>query len=142
VFGFHGENSIFQQEYKDVDMSWITHFTDFSIQAVEHEADTYKKTRNKKTLETVLLPITMFDDLKENIENQVQLVCKDVLRRVFQKYAVCGFSRGKMLLDFLESDPQDKFLCYLVQNKGKGNHVFMEESITEELNNAFLSVPI
>ena len=31
----------FQQEYKDVDMSWIDSFTDFSIRAVEHGIDKY-----------------------------------------------------------------------------------------------------
>ena len=79
----------------------------------------------------------MFDDLEVNIEDQVRFVFEDVLRRVFRKYAVSGFSCRKMLLDSLESNQQDKFLSYLVQNKGKGNRVFTEESITEELNNAF-----
>jgi hypothetical protein len=35
---------------------------------VEHGANTYKKTRKKKTLEMVLLPITMFDDSEINME--------------------------------------------------------------------------
>ena len=64
-------------------MSWITHFTVFSMLAVEHGADTYKKTRHMKTLEMVLLPVTIFDDSEVNIEDQVQFVFKDVLRRVF-----------------------------------------------------------
>ena len=83
MFGFHGENCFFQQEYKDVNMSWITHFTDFSILTVKHGADTYKKTRHMKMLEMVLLPVTMFDDSEVNIEDQVRFVFKDVLRRVF-----------------------------------------------------------
>jgi hypothetical protein len=40
-------------------------------------------------------------------------------------------------MDFLESNQQDTFVPYLVQNKGKGNSDFTEESMTEELNNAF-----
>jgi hypothetical protein len=78
------KTAFFQQEYKDVDMSWITHFTDFSIRAVEHGADTYKKTRNKNTLEMVLIPITMFDDSEVNIEDQVRFVFEDVLGEFFE----------------------------------------------------------
>ena len=69
-----GFTAFFQQEYKDVDKSWITHFTNYSIRAVRHGADTYEKTRSKKTFEMVLLPITMFNDSKVNIEDQVPFV--------------------------------------------------------------------
>ncbi len=136
------KTEFFQKEYADVDMSWIDQFTDFSIRAVEHGADAYKKTKNKKTLEMVLLPLTIYNDSGVNIEDQVHFVFDDVLKRLFRKYKVGGISRGKMLLDFLEAKQQTKFLSFLLQSKGKGNRTFTEESITEELNNAFFTLPI
>ena len=59
------------------------------------------------------------------------------MRRVFRKYKVGGISRGKMLLDFLETKRSENFLNFLVKSKGSGNRVFAEECITEELNHDF-----
>jgi hypothetical protein len=123
-------------------MSWIDQFTDFSVRAVEHGADAYKKTKNQKTLEMVLLPVIIYKESEVTIEDQILFVFEDVLRRFFRKYKVERVSRGKMLLDFLEAKQQSKFLNFLLQSKGKGNRTFTEECITEELNNAFFTLPI
>jgi hypothetical protein len=104
------KTALFMMEYKDVDMSWIDQFTDFSIRAVEHGIDKYKKSKTGKTMEMVLLPVTLFNDDDEvSIEDQVRFIFEDVLRRVFRKYKVGGISRGKMLLDFLETKVRRTF---------------------------------
>ena len=55
-------------------------FTDFSIHAVDHGIDKYKKSRTGKTLGMVLLPVTLYDDVLEvTIKDQVRFVFKDVL---------------------------------------------------------------
>ena len=136
------KTELFEKEYGDVDMSWIDQFTDFSVRAVEHGADAYKKTKNQKTLEMVLLPVIIYKESEVTIEDQILFVFEDVLRRFFRKYKVERVSRGKMLLDFLEAKQQSKFLNFLLQSKGKGNRTFTEECITEELNNAFFTLPI
>jgi hypothetical protein len=136
------KTALFMMEYKDVDMSWIDQFTDFSIRAVEHGIDKYKKSKTGKTMEMVLLPVTLFNDDDEvSIEDQVRFIFEDVLRRVFRKYKVGGISRGKMLLDFLETKSSENFLNFLVKSKGSGNRVFAEECITEELNHALYTTP-
>jgi hypothetical protein len=90
----------------------------------------------------VLLPVTLFNDDDEvSIEDQVRFIFEDVLRRVFCKYKVGGISRGKMLLDFLETKSSENFLNFLVKSKGSGNRVFAEECITEELNHALYTTP-
>ena len=77
---------LFMMEYKDVDMSWVDDFTDFLIRAVEHGIDKYKKIKTGKTLEMVLLPVTLFNNDDEvSIEDQVHFVLEDVLKRVFHK---------------------------------------------------------
>ena len=74
---------LFQQEYKDVVISWIDSFTEFWFRAVEHRIDKYKKSRTGKMLEMILLPVTLYDDDSEvTIEDQVCFVFEDVLRRV------------------------------------------------------------
>jgi hypothetical protein len=93
-------------------------------------------------MEMVLLPVTLFNDDDEvSIEEQVRFIFEDVLRRVFRKYKVGGISRGKMLLDFLETKSLENFLNFLVMSKGSGNRVFAEECITEELNHALYTIP-
>lgn len=42
-----------------------------------------------------------------------------------------------MLLDFLKSNECTSLLEYLVKFKVNGNHLFIKEWITEELNHAF-----
>ena len=113
-------------------MSWIDKFTDFSICAVEHGINKYKKSKTGKTLEMVLLLVTLFsDDDEVSIEDWVCFVFKDVLQRVFCKYKLGAVTRRKMLLDFLETKNQENFLNYLIKSKGNGNRVFSDESITE-----------
>jgi len=98
---------LFQQEYEDVDMSWIDSFTDFSIHAVEYGIDKYGKSRTGKSLEMILLSVTLDDDVsKVTNEDHVRFLFKEVMRRVFHKYKKGGISRGKMLLDFLETKQQ------------------------------------
>jgi hypothetical protein len=78
---------LFMIEYKDVDMSWIDEITDFSICAVEHGIDKYKKSKTGKTLEMLLLPVTLFNNDDEvSIEDQVHFIFEDVLKRVSCKY--------------------------------------------------------
>ena len=68
---------LFQEEYNDVNISWIGSFTDFLIRAVEHGIDKYKRGRAGKILEMILLPVTLFDDDSEvMIEDQVCFVSK------------------------------------------------------------------
>jgi len=75
---------LFMMEYQDVDMSWIDEFTDFSIHAVKHGIDKYKKNKTGKTPEMVLLPMTMLNDDDEvSIEDQVCFIFEDVLKRFF-----------------------------------------------------------
>ena len=84
-------------------MSWIISFTDFSIHAVEHGIDKCEKSRTGKTLEMILLPVTLDDDVSEvTNKDQVRFVFKEVMRRVFHKYksGQISSSRGKMLLNF------------------------------------------
>ena len=75
------KTALFMMEYKDVDMSWIDQFTDFSIRAVEHGIDKYKKSKTGKTLEMVLLPVTLFDD-DDNAEHSKYI---DVYNRMITK---------------------------------------------------------
>ena len=92
---------LFQQEYKDVDVSWIDSFIDFLMHTVEHGIIKYKKSRTGKTLEMILLPVTLYDNVLEvTIEDQVRFVFEDFLRRVFHKYRVGGISRGKCFSTF------------------------------------------
>jgi len=66
-------------EYKDVDMSWINEFTDFLIHVVKHSIDKYKKRKTGKTLEMMLLPVTLFkDDEEVTIEVQIHFIFEDV----------------------------------------------------------------
>ena len=75
---------LFMMEYKDVDMSWIDEFTDFLICAVEHGIEKYRKSKTGKTLEMVLLPVTLLNDDDEvSIEDQVCFIFEDVLKRFF-----------------------------------------------------------
>ena len=120
---------LFMIEYRDVDMYWINEFTDFSIRIVKHDIGKYKKSKTSRTLEMMLLPVALFkDDDGVTIEDQVCFIFEDVLKRVFCKYKVGGISRGKMLLDFLETKSHE--------------NVFAEECVTEELNSAFHTTPI
>lgn len=136
------KTALFQEEYKDVDMSWIDSFTDFSICTVEHRIDKYEKSRTGKTFEMILLPVTLYDYVLEvTIEDQVHFVFKDILRWVFCKYKGGGISRVKMLLDFFETKQRDNFLSYLMKSKGNGNQVFLEECISEESNKPFFTTP-
>ena len=92
---------LFQQDDKDVDMSSIDSFTGFSIHAVEHGIEKYKKRRTGKTLEMILLPVTLYDYVSEvMIEDQVRFVFEDILIRIFCKYKVGGISRGKCFSTF------------------------------------------
>jgi hypothetical protein len=119
------KNKMFQQEYKDVDMSWIDCLTDFCIHAVKHGIDKYRRSKTGKTFEMVLLPVTLYHNVSEvTIKDQVCFVFGDVLQRIFCKYKVGGISRGRVLLDVLETKQQDNFLSYLVKSKGNGNLVF------------------
>ena len=112
-------------EYNDVDISWSDQFTDFFIRAVEHGIDKYKKSKTWKTLEMVLLPVTLFDDDDEvSVEDQVRFIFEDVLRRVFGKYKVGGISRGKMLLDFLERKSLKEFFELPCKEQGKWKPCF------------------
>ena len=49
---------LFQEEYNDAAMSWINIFIDISICATEPGIDNYKKSRTRKTLDMILLPVT------------------------------------------------------------------------------------
>jgi hypothetical protein len=137
------KTTLFMMEYNDMDMSWIDQFADFLIRVVEHGIDKYKKSKTGKTLEMVLLPVTLCnDDDKVNIKDQVHFIFEDVLRMVFCKYKVGRISRGKKLLDFFETKSLENFLNFLEKSKGSGNHAFVEECMMEELNHAFYKTPI
>lgn len=41
---------------------WIDSFTDFSIHAVKHGIDNYKKSKIEKSFEMVMLPLTLYND--------------------------------------------------------------------------------
>jgi len=85
---------LFMIEYKDVDMSWVNEFSDFLICVVIHGIEKYKKSKTGKTLEMMLLPMTLFkDDDEVTIEDQVCFISEDVLKRFFCKYKVGGISR-------------------------------------------------
>ena len=60
-------------------------FTDFSVYVVEHSADAYKKTKNQKTLEMVLLPVIIYKESEVTIEDQIRFVFEDEMRRFFCK---------------------------------------------------------
>ena len=79
-----------------------------------------------------------------SIEDQVRFIFEDVLRRVFRKYKVGGISRGKMLLDFLETKSSENFLNFLVKSKGSGNRVFAEECITKRAKSCLVhnAIPV
>ena len=58
-------------------MSWTDRFVDFPICAVEHGIDKYKKSKTGKTLEIILLPVTLYyDDTEVTVEDQVHFVLK------------------------------------------------------------------
>ena len=73
----------------------------------------------------VLLPVTLFNDDDEvSIEDQVRFIFEDVLRRVFRKYKVGGISRGKMLLDFLETKKIGELFELSCKEQGKWKPCF------------------
>ena len=66
---------------------WICHglmIFQILIHIVEHGIDKYKKIKTSKTLEMMLLPVTLFkDDDEVTIEDQVHFIVEDVLKRFF-----------------------------------------------------------
>jgi len=52
-------SSLFATKYSAVDVAWIDNFSDFSIWEVEHNIHKLKQTTSNKTVDMMLLTLTM-----------------------------------------------------------------------------------
>jgi hypothetical protein len=76
--------SLFDLKYTAVDMTWIDNFSDFFICLVEHSIDKLKRTTSNKTVDMMLLTLTMHHaDVSVNITVKVKFIFEDVLKLVF-----------------------------------------------------------
>jgi hypothetical protein len=89
------KTALFMMEYKDVDMSWIDQFTDFSIRAVEHGIDKYKKSKTGK-----LIIVSLYVD-----DEMVAFHKDDISLRLLSAVSVLQFGKFYLLSRlFLDGD--------------------------------------